>query len=79
MWHEPWRSCWLPSLLSCWLLLQASTAAHKWSAAARRLNNSAPSSPLLRLHMQTLRLRPNGGRRPHYAMRAPRLRLVKPA
>ena len=46
------------------------------SASARVLNEGG-RSPLLRLHIETLRLRDDGGARPPYAMRLPRLRLIK--
>lgn len=69
--------CWSPLLLLsllplCWGTAMASTL----NAAALQSLNNRPSTPLLRLHVQTLRLNPNAGQRPRYAMRAPRLRLV---
>lgn len=56
----------------CWGTAMASTL----NAAAQQSLSNRPSTPLLKLHVQTLRLNPNAGQRPRYAMRAPRLRLV---
>lgn len=68
-----WSPLLLLSLLPlCWGTAMASTL----NAAALHSLNNRPSTPLLRLHMQTLRLNPNAGQRPPYAMRAPRLKLV---
>lgn len=70
-------SCWpaLPWLLcvQCSAIAMASMS----SAAARLWTCSRPSSPLIKLHVQTLRLNPTAGKRPPYAMRGRRLRLVK--
>lgn len=79
------NSNWLPPLFSLallpppWLLTSATVTAWAWSTAAMLWRCSAPSSPLLRLHVQTLRPRLNAGKRPPYTMRAARLRLVKHA
>lgn len=67
---------------SSWLLFplclaaSATAMASTLNAAALRSLNARPSTPLLKLHVQTLRLNPNAGQRPRYVMRAPRLRLV---
>ena len=62
-----WSLC-----LASWATVMASTL----PAAAPRSPRSRLSTPLLTLHVQTLRLNPNAGKRPRYAMRLPRLRLV---
>lgn len=68
----------LPSLLASWWLVGAATAmASTLNAVAMPWRCSTPSSPLLRLHVQTLRLNPHAGRRPRYAMRHLPLTLVK--
>lgn len=69
-----WVLFWLLPALA---LSQATCTAWAWSAAATRSSCRLPSSRLIRLHMQTLRLNPNAGMRPLYAMRAPRLQLVQ--
>lgn len=73
--HRPalWVLSWL---LPAWALSRVTSTAWAWSAVATRSNCRLPSSRLMRLHMQTLRLNPNAGRRPRYSMRAPRLQLV---
>jgi hypothetical protein len=48
------------------------------SEATAPLHSKTPSLRLITLHVQTLRLRPDGGRRPHYEMQAVPLHLVKP-
>lgn len=75
----------LQMLLSSWLLplhcLAAATGwAQAWSQDAALRLNSTPQrpmhgrgNPILRLHVQTLRLNPSAGKRPRYAMRALRL------
>lgn len=72
-----------PSPLSTWFLpllwwsavtglVLASSAAALRSASATRGGWCSPAKPrLLQLHVQTLRLRPNGGQRSPYAMRGP--------
>lgn len=75
---SPLPALWVLSwLLPAWALSQATCTAWAWSAAATRSRCRLPSSRLIRLHMQTLRLNPNAGMRPLYAMRAPRLQLVQ--
>lgn len=69
---------WPPLWASLWLAGSATTWAYRWSAAAARWPCKRPSSPLLTLHVQTLRLNQSAGKRPPYRMRAPRLHLVKP-
>ena len=72
-------SCW-PALPWLFCVLCSATAMASMSRTAATLwKCSAPSSPLMRLHVQTLKLKPSAGKRPPYTMRAPRLRLVKPA
>lgn len=73
-------SYWLLSpLLLPWLLSQATATACKWNAAALRSHYKTPSSPLITLHVQTLKLRTNGGARPPYKMRALRVLRATPA
>lgn len=72
-------SCW-PSWWAWWYLTGWHTAmGSTLSAAAAHSRSSRPSSQLIRLHVQMLRLRPNGGRNPPYTMQGARLQLVKPA
>lgn len=70
-------TCWSPLLLLsllplCWGTAMASTL----NAGALHSLNKRPATPLLRLHVRTLRLNPNAGKRPRYAMRGTRMRLV---
>ena len=70
-------TCWSPLLLLsllplCWGTAMASTL----NAAALHSLSNRPSTPLLRLHVQTLKLNPHVERRPQYAMKRRRLRLV---
>lgn len=68
-----WSPLLLLSLLPlCWGTAMASTL----NAAALQSLSNRPSTPLLKLHVQTLRLNPNAGKRPRYAMRRTRMRLV---
>lgn len=77
-----WLQPGLPLPLLWWAAVTgwalASSAAALRSASAMRRSWCTPASPrLLQLHVQTLRLRPDGGQRPPYAMRGPtRLRVV---
>lgn len=73
----------LPPLYYCsplwWLLYLAGSAtatADRMSAASRLWQCNRPSSPLLRLHVPALRLKPSAGRPQPYVMRS--LRLVPP-
>ena len=69
---------WLSLLLPAWALSRATATAWTLSAAAMRSQCKTPSSPLLKLHAQTLRLNPYAGlKRPHAWMR-PHLHLVQP-
>lgn len=73
------RYCWQSALhlpLLWWAavtgLALASSAAALRSAIATPAGSRMPApSTLLRLHVQTLRLRPNAGPKPPYAMRGP--------
>lgn len=70
--------CCLSLLLPAWAASQVIATGWTWSAAAMRATCRPPSSPLLRLHVRTLRLNRNAGRMPRYAPRETRLRLVRP-
>lgn len=77
MWLIPmqcWPAWWCWSYLMAWPTAMASTL----SEATAPLHSKTPSLRLITLHVQTLRLRPDGGRRPHYEMQAVPLHLVKP-
>lgn len=69
---------WLSLLLPAWALSRATATVWTLSAAAMRSSCATPSSPLLRLHAQTLRLNPYAGLpRPRGWLR-PHLHLVQP-
>lgn len=71
--------CWLSLLLPQWAASQAIATGFAWSAAITRSTCRPPSSPLLKMHVRTLRLNRSAGRPPHCKPSAPRLWLVKPA
>lgn len=73
------RYCWqsglpLPLLwwaaVTGWVLASSAAALRSASAMPASLRTPAPNT-LLRLHVQTLQLRPNAGPKPPYAMRGP--------
>lgn len=71
---------WSSWLLPLRYLAAATGLAQAWSQDAALRLNSIPQqpmrrrgSPILRLHVQTLRLNPHAGKRQRYAMRALRL------
>lgn len=66
---------WWGLSVSAWLLAPLAIGWALLPSAAARLPRR---SPLLRLHVSTLRVRPNAGARPRYAMRGPALQLVRP-
>lgn len=71
-------ACWLPWLLSWWLACSATGMAWRLSATLATRERPAWRTPLLRLHVQTLRPSPRAGlTTPHRWLRPP-LRLVKP-
>lgn len=77
---SPLPALWVLSwLLPAWALSQATSTVWAWSAAATRSSCRPPSSRLIKLHMQTLRLNPHAGRRPQYTMHTLRLQLVTDA
>lgn len=77
--HSPLPAAlWLSLLLPAWAASQAIATAWALSAAAMRSQCRTPSSQLLKLHMRTLRLNPNAGRRPRYVPHGVRLQLVRP-
>lgn len=65
---------WPPLWWAYYLAGAATASAALWSPGGRL----SQRSQLLRLHVETLGLRRDGGKRPPYAMRLPRLRLVTP-
>lgn len=78
--HSPLPAAlWLSLLLPAWAASQAIATALALSAAAMRSQCRTPSSPLLKMHVRTLRLNRSAGRPPHCKPSAPRLWLVKPA
>lgn len=70
---------WLSLLLPAWALSRATTTVWTLSAAAMRSSSATPSSPLLKLHAQTLRLNPHAGLKRPAAWLRPPLRLVPPS
>lgn len=71
-------ACWLPWLLSWWLACSATGMAWRLSATLATRERPAWRTPLLRLHVQTLRPSPRAGlTKPEKWLRPP-LRLVKP-
>jgi hypothetical protein len=70
--------CWLPWLLSWSLACSATATAWRLSATLATRARPAWRTPLLRLHVQTLRPSPRAGlTKPEKWLRPP-LRLVKP-
>ncbi len=76
MWASIPIFCWPAAWLSLWLCGSGTTLAWKLSGAALQCGNRPRSSPLLKLHVSTLKLKPNAGKRQPYAMRGEPLRLV---
>lgn len=70
-----WPLLWWPLYLHG----AATATALMWSGGARPLSARPLSSPLLTLHVSTLRPNPSAERRPRYVMRGGPLRLVKSA
>lgn len=70
-----WPLYWLPLYLDG----LATATALMCSAGGAHLKCRPLSSPLMRLHVSTLRLNPLAGKRKPYAMRGETLRLVKSA
>lgn len=69
---------WLSWLLPAWALSRATATAWTLSAATMRLQCKTPSSPLLKLHAQTLRLNSGAGLKRPSAWMRPHLHLVQP-
>lgn len=67
-----WSPFWWPA----YLLGLATATASMWSAAVLPLPCKRPSSSLIRLHVQTLRLNPNAGKPQPYVMRGCKPHLV---
>lgn len=68
-----WPACWAVQLLAASAIAMGSTL----NAGVPPSSSSRRSSPLLTLHIGTLRLNPLAGQRPRYEMRAVRLVRVK--
>ncbi len=70
--------CFCPQLwLSVWLVGSATTTVYRLHQMLVPLVPLRLRSPLLTLHVSTLKLSPHAGKRPHYEMHRPHLRLVK--
>lgn len=68
---------WLDLRLLCLPLSCFAAGLSIWACALKGGALPRLRSPLLTLHVGTLRPRANAGKRPPYAMRGPGLRLVK--
>jgi len=79
MWSRIPLFCWPSVWLSSWLLGAATATAYRLPMTLAPLAPPRLRTPLLRLHVSTLRPNPHAGlTKPHEWLR-PRLHLVKPA
>lgn len=78
MWSRLPIYCWPAAWLSLWLAGAATGTAWQLSMTAPRRPLLRLRTPLLTLHVSTLRLRPHAGQQKPCEMHRPNLHLVKP-